>query len=277
MYTIGTQLFGYKDEFEKDLYGTFKAIKELGYGLVEGLIIPQDEQGDRTKNFWALSTFKDVVKYTKELGLQMISIHVSFDYKTEKPATIAHYMQKVTELSEIRTFIFSGMFSTAEDARAYGLYLNEVLAEAESLGFGKEILMLVHNHGMEFTRIAPHEYVIDELLKAARPEIGMELDFGWADYADVPLEDLPKYFDRTYMIHLKDFYEQEKDGTPADTDVNSFAPIGMGVTPVPEDLKFLKDIPNLRPYVIIDQDYYPEGILKAAEIGIHYVKELLAE
>lgn len=275
MYTIGTQLFGYKDEFEKDFSGTFRKIAALGYGLCEGLIIPQDAQGDRTKNFWSLELFKEALKASEETGLKMISIHVSFTAGEEKPETIAHYMQKVTELSKIRTFIFSGMFRTAEDARDYGLFLNDVLAACEKLGFGKDIRMLVHNHGMEFTAVAPHEYVIDALLRAARPEIGLELDFGWADYACVPLEDLKKYFGRTYMIHLKDFYEQEKDGTHSDTDVNSFAPIGMGVCPVPEVLKLLPEIPNLAPYVIIDQDYYPEGILKAAEIGIEYVKGLL--
>ena len=272
---IGTQLFGFKDEFNKDLQGTIREIRKLGYDLIEPILMLKEEQGEHPKNEWAADTLALAMEAVKETGLQMVSAHIQLKPE-DRPEDVAPWLMRFYGKG-FRYFIFSGMFGDEENSAAFGRRIRLIREEALKAGLPAEVRFLYHNHGMEFTRLSAEKFALDAVLSKAGEDFQLELDFGWADYAGVSLEELRKYYDRVRIVHLKDFNLGTRDISTLENRAEIFAAIGEGTCPIRETLHLLGDLKNWDGILILDQDYAEYGMLKAMETGLRNVKRMLKE
>ncbi len=73
---IGTQLIGLKAEFEQDLPGTLRRLREIGFDTVEPMVLFQKEQAGRTRNLWTQETLTEALPILKELDMPISSCHI---------------------------------------------------------------------------------------------------------------------------------------------------------------------------------------------------------
>lgn len=274
---FGSQIYGFDKELTADIKGMFCSLAEMGYTLLEPLLVLREKQLDGPMNFWAFETFEKAVKLTAEAGLTMESAHISCPLDSD-PQAIADLISKVTAISTVRFFVFGGMFRTAADAQKWAALLNSLLPLIPD-----GVTLLYHPHGDEFTKIPMEEregcdvYAMDTFFRYADKAIGFEPDFGWSYFASVPFEDMKKYADRIRLIHLKDFMAPGKKGLVSETDENSFPAIGEGNAYNKEVFDILDELPGFVGNIIIDQDHYPAGMLLAMKIGYANVQSWLKD
>lgn len=271
---IGVQSFGVSAELTADIEKTLREVKAIGFDLFEPIIVTEDVQGDRPKGFMAKDTLKEVTEAVKKAGLRMVSCHIAAGLN-EDPAVVASYILSAHEVSGISRFVFGIPPKTKEDALACAAFVNKVHALVKD-----KVKLLYHNHGIEFLTLPQDEqtenekYLMDVIMNRLDPSITIELDFGWAWFARVPYSDLYRYFDRIEIVHLKDFYEACADERMLTTE-DSFAPIGEGKAYVKEIIDTLHLMPQFSGDIILDQDFYPAGIMAAEEIGYKTVTSML--
>ena len=99
-------------------------------------------------------------------------------------------------------------FESRENVEALAERLSALATDLDERGYS----LHYHNHDQEFVDFGD-EYAYDVLAEEA-PEIGLEIDLGWAGAAGAdPLELVEQYANRIDMLHVKDF--DPETGGPA--------------------------------------------------------------
>lgn len=93
----------------------------------------------------------------------------------------------------------------------------------------------IHNHGPDMPKLFPNAASVIELVKDLDPRIGICLDIGH-DIRDGfdPCNDLQKYSDRVFDIHIKDVTAASKEGRTCE--------MGRGVIDIPRFVKMLRSV-----------------------------------
>ncbi len=268
-FPVALQLYSVRTDMEKDVPGTLKAVKEMGYDGVE------------LAGFYGVAPAQ-MKAYLDEVGLTPISAHVPLaelladadkviaDYKTVGVKYIV-----VPYLEEERRPGNAGFEKCVEDVKA----LAKKCAESG-------LPLQYHNHDFEFKTV-DGEYGLDIFLASA-PELGLELDTCWAAVAGVkPGKYLRSYKGRTPVLHLKDYYKTEgkagklynligidDNAEPEAESSFEFRPLGKGLQDVDSLLCAARhsDVE----WVVIEQDEPSMGLsrLECAKMSIEYLNTL---
>ena len=185
---VGLGLYSVRHSLEKDLEGTLKKVKDIGYSYVEfyGNVYP-----DAPRLNAAL----------KGAGLTVVGWHVPYDKLTDDKidGTIAFHK----EIGNPNLVIPGLPQEMTKDAAAWrasaewmGKVAQKLKAHGQTLGY--------HNHHTEFSPLDNGECAWD--IVAAVPDIMLQLDNGNAlnGGADT-VALLKKYSDRSKTVHLKPY------------------------------------------------------------------------
>lgn len=180
---IGTYSFGGIASYlglGPTLLDKFKTIASLGFTGVE--LLPVDLDND----------IKDIKKWLKETGLEVVSIHAE---PTEE------IVKKIAELGG-KAVIWAGTpFCNKAEAVEVAHKLDEMAEMAEPYG----IKIGYHNHTDEFY-VDEGKYLYDWLIDACDPEVtAFQLDCGWCSAAGVnPVDFINSHAGRIASIHIKE-------------------------------------------------------------------------
>ncbi len=225
MLPVAIQLYSLRDDAERDLAGTLKAVKEYGYDGVElaGLY------GKTPLEFACL---------VKEAGLVPISAHVAL------PELLVDTEKVINDYKSVgcKHIVIPWL---SEKDRPNGENYSATLLELERIGAlaaQNGISLSYHNHDFEFVRLANGKYGFDDIYDSTSPDnLKMQLDTCWVSVAgESPLHYLEKYANRCPLLHLKDYVGEKSDNMYALIGVDGsqegekkqsfeFRPVGYGV------------------------------------------------
>ena len=268
---VAVQLYSLRNEMEKDLEGTLRAVKAMGYDGVEfaGLF---DKSADEVKNL------------VETIGLTPISAHVPY-------ADMVDDAEKVlSDYAEIGCKFVVIPYMT-EEYRPGAEKFDELIENIKIIGAkAKELGMtlLYHNHDFEFVKIGD-EYGLDVLYASVDEDIfKTELDTCWVNVGgENPAEYILKYSGRSPVVHLKDFVingEQkgslykligidEEEATDNGEEGFAFRPVGYGC----QDFKSILEASEKAgaEWVVVEQDEATMGKtpLESIEMSRNYLKD----
>jgi sugar phosphate isomerase/epimerase len=268
---VAVQLYSVRDEAERDLFGTIKKMKELGYDGVEFAGLFGNEPAK-------------IAAFCKETGIVPISAHVPYYDMLENPAKVlADYAEigckyvAVPYLTEECRPGTDGWEATIEGIR-------KIAEEAKKLG----IQLLYHNHDFEFVKI-DGKYALDILYGSIDEDLlKTELDTCWVNVGgENPAGYILKYSGRSPVVHLKDFIKKsDKVGTlykligidseddSPEEDAFSFMPVGHGMQDMPAILDAC--IKAGSEWVIVEQDEPAKGQsrIPSAQLSREYLRSI---
>lgn len=192
---IGIELFAVRDELQKDLMGTLRAVAKIGYEVVE-FYSPYTQ--------WTPDYAKDVRKLLDELKIKCLSTHNGANVFTPEGLT------KAIELNQI---IGSKTLVMASAGRVQGL--DGWKGVAEKLTMASEKLKPLgmragfHNHQLEFTPLEGKRPI--EVLAANTPkDVTLQFDIGTAVEAGADcIAWINANPGRIRSLHLKDWAKGE--------------------------------------------------------------------
>lgn len=270
-FLIGYQLYSAREDAAKDLKGTLKAIKEMGYDAIE------------FAGFYGHEA-KEVKEILDELGLRAISHHVPF-------AAMREDIFKVISDNKLIGCEYIAI-PFLDDATRPG---SEGFAEtlADIYRFGKLVKaagmkLCYHNHDFEFVTVSGM-FGLDFMYKAVPASIlHTELDCCWVKYAGQdPADYVRKYAGRCEIVHLKDYVGRKENGKnpyaligvdkdTADADKGlafEFRPVGHGCQDIPSIVKAGEE--SGTNWFIVEQDQsVGRTPLEAARMSIDYLRGL---
>ncbi|WP_158820678.1 sugar phosphate isomerase/epimerase [Granulicella sp. S156] len=186
---IGLQLYSVGDDLQKDVPGTLRQIRALGYERVE------------TAGFAGL-TAKAFRTQLDQARLVCPSTHLPVGNHELGP------LFEDAHVVGARYVVSSALFSksgdqTLDDYRTMADRLNDLGRKAKAVG----LQYAYHNHNFEFRKLDGDRIGYDVLLKHTDPElVAFELDCGWIVAAGFnPIEYFRHYPGRYRMLHVKDF------------------------------------------------------------------------
>lgn len=265
---VALQLYSVRDEMEKDMPGTLRAVKEMGYQGVEfaGLF------------GHSAAEIKDMLN---DAGLVPVSAHVPFAEMLADPdGTFETYKEIGCQYVAIPYL--------GEEDRPLSPTYAKTLAEIERLGniaAQHGLTMLYHNHDFEFVKI-DGKYGLDIMYDTVpATALQTELDVCWVNVGgEDPSAYVQKYSGRAPVVHLKDFSGQKNDhmyeligiestGTAA-PEVFEFRPVGYGLQNMPNILKASEKAGAH--WVVVEQDRpsMEKTPMECAAMSRHYLATL---
>ena len=271
-FKVGIQLYSIRDEMEKDMDATLKAVKEMGYDCVE------------FAGFFD-KTAEEVKAMLDKNDLEAISVHQGADPWLEKGQKAIDYLKEIgVKYCAIPWYDGEKLKDPAEFEKAMKVFADFGKALKEN-----GIQLLYHNHDFEFTKV-DGEYVYDKIFKAVPSDIlRPEMDVCWIHYAGInPCEYIEKY-DGMKLLHLKDFTckklgggpvyaligDNSDEAKPASKEDNGFEfrPVGYGIQNFKEILESAEKAGI--DYIIVEQDGHPErSSMEDARLSREYLKTL---
>ena len=243
---VGLQLYTVRDDADKDLIGTLKALSGMGYVNVELAGLYGKTAAE------AHTLFADA-------GLKPVSAHVGLNLlQGENVAkTIEDYLT-LGVYTVVVPFIGDDVRQGGAGYPALAKTLNET---AETLGrFG--VKLGYHNHDFEFNEQSNGKPGIEVLIEETDSQlVSFELDTYWALKAGFdPVAFLNKYPSRFSLLHIKDM-------DPAD---KFFAEVETGLLP-------LDGIIEAAPaagaqYLFVEQDVTRRPALESVKISLDNLK-----
>lgn len=272
---IGLQLYSIREDMEKDMEGTLKKVKDMGYDYVE------------FAGYYGRSA-DEVLALLEKYDLKCASAHQVHDVFLDKD----HGKDAIAYLKTIGAkFCAVPWMDTSKHAGsdAFEQTVKDFIQVGTAL---KEagITFLYHNHDFEF-KTFEEKYLLDWLYESVPEDLlQTEIDTCWVNYAGVdPVEYINKYKGRAPVVHLKDFVcnnknsgavyalideegKEEKEPSLADNGF-AFRPLGQGIQDIPAILKVAKEAGTT--YVIVEQDESTTcSPLEAAKQSRDYLKSL---
>jgi len=210
---IGLQLYSVGAELQKDVTGTLKRLRAIGYARVES----SGFAGLGAKEFRVRLDEAELTCPSAHMPLGDGELGKLFD---DAHAVGAHYVVCSALLPKMP----EGQDSTIADYAMMADRLNAIGRQAKRAG----LQFAYHNHNFEFKKLQGGEVGYDVLLAKTDPEtVAFELDCGWAVSAGVsPADYFARNPGRFRMLHVKDFaatpqpiFSLAKDQRPRGTEL----------------------------------------------------------
>ena len=272
-FKVGLQLYSVRDQMEKDMEGTLKAVKEMGYDYVE------------FAGYFGKSA-EEIRALLDKYSLTCISVHQGLDFYEEGGQSAAEYIKTLgAKYSAIPWYQAEKLAGSPEweETKAIFNRCGELLKK-------NGIQMLYHNHDFEFVKVDgkyKHDYLMEEI---SRDLLKPEFDTCWVRYAgEDPCKYLDLYAGDVEVLHLKDFTCKKLANGPAyaliDDEGNPikapsreenefrFRPVGQGMQDFPAILAAAEKAGT--EYIIVEQDQtYELPSLEAVRQSREYLKTL---
>lgn len=275
---LGVNTYGLCKELTEDFAGTFNRLHEIGFQAIEALVVPEEKQGERPMNWWALETLMRAKQQVDELGMQIPSLHIFAGHGEEimPMQELQEYILKVHEMTGVKVFVISGMFSTITGAEKWGEVFGKTIDIIRPYG----CQVIYHNHNHELVEVeikGRKKMLLDYFFELVGSDLPLQLDIGWARYASDEMELARKYANRILEIHCKDFYAEgvEKKYAEHGIPAHVFAPIGEGVVKTKEILDMQEKFSQYNGTIIIDQDLSGGNMMNDLAIGFRNLMDML--
>ncbi|TWT55127.1 Inosose dehydratase [Rubripirellula amarantea] len=215
---IGIQLYTLRNEIDKDVKATLKAVAEAGYKQAEPYGFPN---------------CRPMIEAANEFGLKLHSSHFNSDSIVNNDASDDDYFDTVLEkandvgLTHLVIPYLGDQFRTSlDDYRRVCANCNKAAEKAKAAG----IQLSYHNHAFEFKPLEDGKCGYDVMIEEFSPDMKFELDVFWVEVGGVnTIELMSKLGSRISQLHLKDLDASVKtpsyDGVPKE----AFKEIGNGV------------------------------------------------
>ena len=241
---IALQLYTVRDQMEKDVPGTLKAVADMGYENVE------------CAGTAGLSP-EDYRKACEAAGLTIVSAHV--------PAPTGECVCETIEMAIALgvKYVATGMPGPLREQGAEGYRTHAQNCQEAALKFAKQgITFCYHNHSFEFAQF-DGKYGLDILYEESSPDsLQAQFDVYWVQHGgEDPAQYMLKWKDRCKTIHLKDMLDDE---------AKSFAEVGQGILNWPRVFEAAAEIGV--DYYIVEQDRCAGPSLESAKISIENLK-----
>ncbi len=272
-FKLGLQLFSIRDEMEKDMDATLKAVAEMGYDCVEFA-------------GYFDHTAEDVAAMCEKYGLEPVSVHQGHQVFFDEPEESVAYLKTLGVKYCAIPYI-----SPERWKNEYDVLIDEIKKVGKLLK-DNGIQLMYHNHDFELLIKHGDKYVLDAMYKDVSTDLLLpQLDLCWVHYAGQdPVAYLKKYGNIKEVMHMKDFECKNLGAGPVydlidnkgniplerkdqESDGFEFRPVGYGRQNVAEIMKAAED--TKVKYVIVEQDRHPErGSLEDAKLSIDYLRSL---
>lgn len=190
---LALQMYSLRDYVDNEISRTFFRVRETGFSAIE------------TAGFYGISSSKLSQILEKE-GLYAYSAHISLDEMETVPDQV---LEDALALGLSYVVCPSGRIDTVEDIKRTAEVLN--ILQEKLLPYN--IHLAYHNHDREFEKL-DGKYKEDILLGYfAFPEMRLELDTCWLQYAGVdPLDYIGETIERKRLgpVHFKDLGEDKQ-------------------------------------------------------------------
>lgn len=203
---LGMQLWTVNAELDKDVPGTLKAVKDLGYELIETAGVRGESAASYRKqiedaglkiraahtNMWKLiNGFDQEVADAVAMGAEWLV--------ASSPMPGANFDPKKDWVVAMTEAMSADQWKVNADHMA----VMAPKVKAAGLKFA------YHNHPMEFKDLGGGQTGQDILVSAAGPDLlRLELDIGWVAVAGLdPAATIRKYADRVDLLHIKDMVQ----------------------------------------------------------------------
>lgn len=272
-FKVGLQLFSVRQDMEKDVEGTLKKVKEIGYDYVEfaGYF---DTPAETLRG------------YLDKYGLECVSVHQVYDIFLQDEAASIEFLKTLGAK-------YCAVPWMGKDKHAGTPAFEQTLKEFNQVGSALKkagIQLLYHNHDFEFDTYEG-KFLLDWLYESIPADIlQTQIDTCWVRYAGYsPEEYIRKYAGRSPIVHLKDFVctnfnmgpvyslidTKGKENKPADRESAGFQfrPVGHGIQDIPAILAAAEDAGT--DIVIVEQDQSPDRPpMESAKMSREYLKSL---
>lgn len=266
-FPIALQLYTVRDEMEKDVEATLRAVSEMGYDGVEFA-------GTFGKSA------EELAALCKKYNLVPLSAHVPFvDLMADPEGTLAFYAKLGCR--------FVAIPYLTEEYRPGNEKFGDVIEGAKLLGKVAKncgITLLYHNHDFEFVKV-DGEYALDLLYReVSADDLQTQLDTCWVKVAgEDPAAYIRKYSGRAPVVHLKDFVGEKSENMYALIGIASeetksqafeFRSVGNGVQNFPEILAAAEEAGT--EWVVVEQDnpYGDFSPMDCARMSKEYLNSL---
>ena len=272
-FKIGLQLYGVRDEIEKDMDATLKAVSEMGYECVE------------FAGYFGKSS-EEIRAILDKYNLDAVSVHQSSDDFLNSNQSAVDFIKAlgvrycVSPWYDREKLVGNEFPKTVEKFKKVGKFLKD-----------NGIQFLYHNHDFEFTK-ENGEYILDRIYDSVpRDLLKPEIDTCWVHYSGIePTSYMKKFAGDIDCLHLKDFVCKKFAGGPVyaligkddnDNKVRShedtgfeFRPVGQGIQDIPAIVKAAAECGTK--YLIVEQDlWYDTPSLEVSKQSINYLKSIL--
>lgn len=210
---LGLQLYSLRNDFPKDVPGTFAKIKSWG--------ITNLEDGNDGTYGYSQAEYNAMLE---ENGLQMVSVSAPFEELQDKPEQVLARARNYGAKYVVCFWIphEGNEFTLADTDRALKVFNTA----GEMLG-KNGITLAYHPHGYEF-RPYNGEFLIDHLIKNS-DHFDFEMDVYWfAHPGEDPVEWLRKYPEEFKLMHLKDCKKGTEGNKNGSSDVETNVVLGTG-------------------------------------------------
>ncbi len=264
-FKIGLQLYSVRDAIEKDLVGTLKAVKAMGYDYIESA----------GAGFYGLGA-DEAKALLEEIGLTLISVH-SRDTSDE---VLSLYQTLGVKNYTIPYYAAQDFKDNWEGTLAYFKETSEKVAK-----YGMRLFY--HNHDFEFEQMGDKKIIDKIYTELPEGVIAPQFDVCWVTYGgSEPAEYIRKYAHKNMtMAHLKDFtcqgavkgavYELIEGGQvkkSKEENLFRFRPVGQGVVDFDKVLAAAEDAGI--DVLIVEQDQsYEISSLEAVKQSREYLKK----
>ena len=210
---IGLQLYSLRNEFKKDVPGTFAKIKEWGITKVE-------DGNDGTQGY-SLEEYKALLAKN---SLEIVSASAPFEELQNSPETVLKRAKDYGSKYVVCFWIpHKDTTFTIEDTKlALGVF-NKAGKILEDEG----VTLVYHPHGYEF-RTYEDSTLMDYMIKESQ-YFDFEMDVYWfAHPGEDPVEWLRRYPKEFKLMHLKDCEKGTKGNQNGQSDVETNVVLGTG-------------------------------------------------
>jgi sugar phosphate isomerase/epimerase len=243
---MAVQLYSFHRDLERDLPGTLRAIKALGFDRVETYPL----------NGITPSQLRAALD---EAGLRAVSAHMPWErIRTDLAGVIRDARTLGVEQfgpGSINLFD-GGPFRTlgTADAEEAGAHLKRACAAARAA----DMRIFIHTHGNEF---APNGDTapLDRMLRAAGSCFLIEADLAWVKWAGAdPAKFVRRYGKHVRSLHLKDIAAAAVGREMGQVGAASFTILGQGSIDWPAVMRAARAA-GVRHYIIEDESADPFG------------------
>lgn len=271
---VSLQLFSVRNELEADMYGTLKAVKEMGYDYVQ------------FAGFGKYNAY-EVKEMLDELGLKCISAHVWPKEILENGQEFIDGLKHVGIRYIAYPYMGRDGHMGGENCEEYYETIRKTAEVLKENG----IVFLYHNHEFELS-FYEGKRLIDWLYESIPADLlKTEFDTCWVKFGGAdPCEYLRKYNGRNPVVHLKDFVstgfepcyavktiidENGNEVQKSTRELNNFClkPLGLGMQDFPAIIKAAEETGAEE--ICVEQDEWPEHTaLEAARLSREYLRSI---
>jgi sugar phosphate isomerase/epimerase len=244
---LAVQLYTLRELARNDMAGVLRQVKEVGYDGIE-------------LAGYGNATAQDVKRTVDELGLEVVSAHISLDALQNDWATVVADSRLLGHQFVVCSYP-SQPRASAQDYREVGRTLNTFGARLhEEAG----LQLCYHNHAFEFEPKFDEGYGLDLIFENSDPRyVQAELDTYWVQKGgENPVEYIRKYAGRAPLIHLKDMNAE-----------GDFAEVGTGSLDWPA-IFHAAEAGGVVSY-IVEQDTCPGNPVDSIRLSYENLQKLL--